>query len=1216
MNATSSTVNFLVQGTGSNNAFQVNSSTGTSLLTILPNGNVGIGTTTPSYKLDLGIGAVQAQIGSVQTGDWQVTPGFAFFGNRAISQTVAGNYALLQDASGTTYLNAASGGSINFRIANGDYANLNVSRFYSAVNVGIGTGTPVATLAVQGTAGNNNILDITSSTGASVLRINPAGQVGIGTTSLGSSGFVVSPTNTLESALFTRTTSAGSADFIGNTRFRMINTAGATPNGQVNAIEFDLQDAGGNIAANMIGIGAYWENNATATQASGLAFAVHPAGYGGLPQKAMVLTSNSYLGINTSSPIAQLSVVGSGTVNPLVIASSSGAQLLTINNAGNVGIGSTYSSPPAMFAVGNGANRYNNPLSYQAFISVNNGGGNGNVLDLVNNYNSGGSNGDYAAIGFAVGNSTTDLAVIKGIQDNGAGVGGLSFVTNSGSLTEKMRISSIGNVNIATLTASSLVMSDVAKNLQSVILGTGLSFSGNTLNAAGAGHTGSGVNGQVAYWTSATNITSAADFLNNGTVVGVNATSSTVNFLVQGTGSNIPFQVNTSTGTSLITVLGNGNVGIGVASPVAKLNLVGDELVSGGGVRSGNVAIGAYSGWGSSADELLDYGSTLVIQNTGSGYVSVGTPNTVARLAVQNIATTTFAAFDVASSSGTSFLRVTALGNVGIGTSTPGDALSVVSNATSAIGLYSSAGALTAQLQASSGQLIANFPGVTSGSTNWFVQRFNGASNKIYMGDDGSNAWVQTPHALNFLTGNGSIPSPALTPQMVLTTGGNVGIGTTTASAVLTVQGSSAADQARFIDNSNATGLSTDGGVAIINLNQTNNSYSSLFLATKDSTGGTVYPVSIQGVYTNHTNGAVAGDLVFSNMNGVARAETMRLTSGNNVGIGTSTPAFKLDIAGGDINIASSNAYRYNGSIIAYASTTLNNYFFGGAGNLTMSGANNTAMGYQALLNNTTGPANTAIGIQAMYSHSTGNSNTALGEKALYSLVNGGQNTALGSYALNTMTTGTDNTAVGRQSMQLADGGSFNIAMGRYSLMNNTGDSNVALGYQALLTNATSSGNTALGTNAIGNLLSGGGYNTALGYSTGPTLTTGTNNILIGNAVDVPASNTSNFLNIANIIFATGTTGTLGSPAGNVGIGTRTPTALLTVTGTGMDNNGDPLGGLKIQATGTNGAGIQLDPTPSGSGRQWDLVAVTSGNNLAHKMVHSQFWTDLLDSAG
>ena len=99
-----------------------------------------------------------------------------------------------------------------------------------------------------------------------------------------------------------------------------------------------------------------------------------------------------------------------------------------------------------------------------------------------------------------------------------------------------------------------------------------MSWSTNILNASNA-FTGSGVNGQVAYWNSATGLTSSSALLNNGTVAGVNATSSTINFLVQGTAGNNPFQINSSTGASLLTVDQRGYVGIGTSTPSAPLEV-------------------------------------------------------------------------------------------------------------------------------------------------------------------------------------------------------------------------------------------------------------------------------------------------------------------------------------------------------------------------------------------------------------------------------------------------------------------------------------------------------------------------------------------------------------------------------------------------------------------------------------------------------------------
>jgi hypothetical protein len=52
------------------------------------------------------------------------------------------------------------------------------------------------------------------------------------------------------------------------------------------------------------------------------------------------------------------------------------------------------------------------------------------------------------------------------------------------------------------------------------------------------------------------------------------------------------------------------------------------------------------------------------------------------------------------------------------------------------------------------------------------------------------------------------------------------------------------------------------------------------------------------------------------------------------------------------------------------------------------------------------------------------------------------------------------------------------------------------------------------------------GYgNTVLGYQAGYSLFSGDNNVLIGNGVTTTDSDSSNEINIANLIFATGATG-------------------------------------------------------------------------------------------
>jgi uncharacterized coiled-coil protein SlyX len=76
-------------------------------------------------------------------------------------------------------------------------------------------------------------------------------------------------------------------------------------------------------------------------------------------------------------------------------------------------------------------------------------------------------------------------------------------------------------------------------------------------------------------------------------------------------------------------------------------------------------------------------------------------------------------------------------------------------------------------------------------------------------------------------------------------------------------------------------------------------------------------------------------------------------------------------------------------------------------------GHDNTANGASALLSNTTGFNNTANGFQALFSNTTGSDNTAIGFKALLNNTNGNNNIALGSNAGFNLANDSDNIAIG-----------------------------------------------------------------------------------------------------------------------------------------------------------------------------------------------------------
>lgn len=157
--------------------------------------------------------------------------------------------------------------------------------------------------------------------------------------------------------------------------------------------------------------------------------------------------------------------------------------------------------------------------------------------------------------------------------------------------------------------------------------------------------------------------------------------------------------------------------------------------------------------------------------------------------------------------------------------------------------------------------------------------------------------------------------------------------------------------------------------------------------------------------------------------------------------------------------------------------------------------SDNVAVGYQALMSNqptlsSNGIHNTAIGSQTLAANLTGHENTAIGYKALYSNT-ASYNTATGASALESNTTGNNNTANGYWALRLNKEGYSNTAVGATSLTNNYGSSsglgsqNTAVGFAALGSNTTGANNTALGVGALSIVVSGI-ENIAIGVASGP----------------------------------------------------------------------------------------------------------------------------------
>jgi len=226
-----------------------------------------------------------------------------------------------------------------------------------------------------------------------------------------------------------------------------------------------------------------------------------------------------------------------------------------------------------------------------------------------------------------------------------------------------------------------------------------------------------------------------------------------------------------------------------------------------------------------------------------------------------------------------------------------------------------------------------------------------------------------------------------------------------------------------------------------------------------------------------------------------------------NTGIGTH--ALSCSVIGGDHNTAAGVYAMY------------------GDDEGSSTGADNTAIGYEALSNYSTASNNTAVGSQALFGNflnlATGSDNTAIGYQALFSFTTGNNNTATGRQALRNNTTGSNNTATGRGALNNNTTASNNTANGYQALQQNTiGTSNTATGYQALQKNTTGTSNTATGTQTLQNNTASS--NTAMGYQALNKNTTGANNVAIGSSALF--SNTAGLNNTAignaALVFTTG----------------------------------------------------------------------------------------------
>ena len=616
---------------------------------------------------------------------------------------------------------------------------------------------------------------------AESLRVNPSGDVGIGT---------ASPAAKLDvqGSAFVRDTSTTT------TRLELV------PSSDVPRLDFY------NSGTQTMAIG-YRGASAPATQnvAEIKVFANSPLYFSTNNTERMRITAAGNVGIGTASPDALLSVNGIasfgdgaaatpsitnfGDLNTgfwfpdadTIAASTNGTERMRINNSGNVGVGTT--SPVGRLSVATSGNATSSgaPAAWDSTYSVIGTGA-----------------GSTTGIGLGFG-TTASTGYILSLSPN---VAWRDLVYNAAthifkaSDNERMRITNAGDVGIGTTSPGYKTHIVGAQATPTTVFGVRTwnqvpptAYLQSSTAALGAG-------GTIGFGARDTGGTDYANW----------RIRSIFSTLGAGYGANMGLlfdAVTDNTGTSNLTnvmaLLGNGSIGIGTASPATRLDVVGQAMFQGSTTPANRgTAFGAVNINNNSADGTVDFTQGLVFtdnnSNTGAwthaGIVATGSTGFNGNLVFGTDGNS------LQTNSITERMRITSAGDVGIGNTSPARKLEVTA-------IPATANQLNGIRVAMSGTptSIAEFLLGTSAGGVPFTS--------IRTGNDG-NGWME------FYTGSGP------TERMRITAAGNVGIGVTSPAGKLEVAG-------RIVCSESTQNITLSSGAVLIN-GSTNNNQNGYYL--------------------------------------------------------------------------------------------------------------------------------------------------------------------------------------------------------------------------------------------------------------------------------------------------------------------------------------------------------------------------------------------------